>query len=56
MPEPWQAIYYGLVQVAQKQNDKAAEIHYAKLYLKHAAHNTPEFASVTQQLHKLEGH
>jgi predicted Zn-dependent protease len=56
VPELSQMIYYGLAQVAQKQNDKPAEIRYDKLYLKYASHNTPEFTNVTQQLHKLEGH
>jgi predicted Zn-dependent protease len=56
VPDLSQMIYYGLAQVAQKQNDKPAEIRYDKLYLKYASHNTPEFTNVTQQLHKLEGH
>jgi tetratricopeptide (TPR) repeat protein len=53
-PSPSQAVYYGLVQVAQKQNDKPTAIHYAKLFLKYAPPSSPEFASVSQQLHKWE--
>ena len=49
-------IYYGLAQVAQKQNDKPAEIHYDQLYLKYAPTNTSEFTNVTQRLRQLEGH
>jgi tetratricopeptide (TPR) repeat protein len=57
LPEPSFMVYYGLAQVAQKQNDKPAEIiRYDKLYLQYAPHNTAEFTNVTQQLHKLEGH
>jgi thioredoxin-like negative regulator of GroEL len=48
-------VYYGLAQVAQKQNDKPAEIRYDKLYLEYAPTNTAEFTNMTQQLHKLEG-
>jgi tetratricopeptide (TPR) repeat protein len=55
VPEPSHMIYYGLGQIAQKQNDKAAEIRYDKLYLQYAPANTAEFTNVTQQLHKLEG-
>ena len=54
VPAPSPLVYYGLAQVAQKQNDKPAEIHYDQLYLKFAPHNTLEFTNVTQQLHKLE--
>jgi len=54
-PEPSQAVYYGLAQVAQKQKDKAAEIRYDKLYLQHAPRNTLEYTNVTGQLRKLEG-
>jgi tetratricopeptide (TPR) repeat protein len=49
-------IYYGLGQVAQKQNDKPSEIHYDQLYLKHAPHNTLEFTNVTLRLRQLEAH
>ena len=31
-------VYYGLAQIAQKQNDKPAEIRYDKLYLQYAPH------------------
>ena len=41
-----------MVQVAEKQNDKPTGIHYAKLFLKYAPPASPEFASITQQLHK----
>jgi tetratricopeptide (TPR) repeat protein len=51
---PEHMVYYGLAQVAQKQRDKPAEIHYDRLYLKFAPHNTLEFTNVTQQLHQLE--
>jgi tetratricopeptide (TPR) repeat protein len=47
-------IYYGLGQVAQKQNDKPSEIHYDQLYVKYAPHNTLEFTNVTQRLRQLE--
>ena len=47
-------IYYGLGQVAQKENDKPAEIHYHQLYLKSAPHNTLEFTNVTLRLRQLE--
>ena len=56
MPEPSPAVYYGLAQVARKQNDKTAEIRYDKLYLRYAPHNTLEFSNLTQQVRKLEGH
>ncbi|HXR07898.1 MAG TPA: DUF2723 domain-containing protein [Candidatus Acidoferrum sp.] len=55
-PEPSPTVYYGLAQVAQKQNDKRAEIRYDKLYLRYAPHNTLEFSNLTQQVRKLEGH
>ena len=55
IPEPSAAVYYGLAQVAQKQNDKSAEVRYDKLYLQHAPQNTLEYSNVTQQLHKLQG-
>ena len=55
IPRPSHMVYYGLAQVAQKQNDKSAEIRYDKLYLQYAPTNTAEFTNVTQQLHKLEG-
>ncbi len=55
MREPSPQVYYGLAQIAQKQNDKAAEIRYSKLYLQHAPRGTPEFAGVSQRLLKLEG-
>ena len=55
-PEPWQAVYYGLAQVAQKQNDTSAEVRYDKLYLKYASTNAPEFAGITARLRKLEEH
>ena len=51
---PPQMVYYGLAQVAQKQTDKPAEIHYDQLYLKYAPHNTLEFSNVTQRLRQLE--
>jgi tetratricopeptide (TPR) repeat protein len=54
VPEPSQSVYYGLAQVAQKQNDKAAEIHYDKLFLKYSPRHTPGVTNVTQRLHKLE--
>jgi tetratricopeptide (TPR) repeat protein len=53
-PAPSQVVYYGLVQVAQKQNDRLTAIHYAKLFLKYASPGSPEFASITQQLHKWQ--
>jgi tetratricopeptide (TPR) repeat protein len=56
MPEPSPAVYYGLAQIAQRQNDKPAEIRYAKLYLRYAPRNTLEFTNATQQVRKLEGH
>jgi len=55
-PEPSPTVYYGLAQVAQKQNDKRAEIRYDKLYLRYAPNNTLEFSNLTQQVRKLEGH
>jgi tetratricopeptide (TPR) repeat protein len=54
MPGPEPAVYYGLAQVAQKQNDKPAEIRYDQLYLRHAPRNTLEFTNVTLQLRQLE--
>ncbi len=54
VPEHSHMIYYGLAQVAQKQNDKAAEIRYDQLYLKYAPPNTAEFTNVTQRLRQLE--
>ena len=56
MQEPSPAVYYGLAQVAQKQNDKPAEMRYDKLYLRYAPQNTLEFSNLTQQVRKLEGH
>jgi tetratricopeptide (TPR) repeat protein len=53
-PGPPPAAYYGLAQVAQKQNDKQAEIRYDKLYLQHAPRNTLEYSNVTAQLRALE--
>jgi tetratricopeptide (TPR) repeat protein len=47
-------LYYGLAQIAQKQNDKPAEIRYSKLYLDYAPRKTAEFTNVTQRLQKLE--
>jgi tetratricopeptide (TPR) repeat protein len=47
-------LYYGLAQVAQKQNDKQAEIRYSRLYLDYAPRKTAEFTNVTQRLQKLE--
>jgi tetratricopeptide (TPR) repeat protein len=55
MPAPSAAVYHGLAQVAEKQNDKAAEIRYDRLYLQHAPRNTLESSNVSQQLRKLEG-
>ena len=40
---PWRAIYHGLAQIAQKQNNTSEEIHYDRLYLKCAPTNTVEF-------------
>jgi tetratricopeptide (TPR) repeat protein len=54
-PGPSYKVYFGLAQVAQKQNDKKAEIHYDQLYLKYAPHNTAEYTNINQQLRKLEG-
>ena len=48
-------VYFGLAQIAQKQNDKKAEIHYDQLYVRYAPTNTAEFTNVTRQLRKLEG-
>ncbi len=56
MPEPSPAVYYGLGQVARKQNDKTAELRYDRLYLRYAPHDTLEFTNLTQQVRKLEGH
>ncbi len=56
VPQPSHMVYYGLAQIAQKQNDKPAEIRYDKLYLQCAPRNTAEFTNVTRQLQKLEGH
>jgi tetratricopeptide (TPR) repeat protein len=53
-PSPSQVVYYGLVQVAQKQNDKPTGIHYAKLFLKYTSPTSPDFASISQQLHKWQ--
>jgi tetratricopeptide (TPR) repeat protein len=53
-PDP--VAYFGLAQVAQKQNDKPAELQYVKLYLQYAPTNTLEFSNLTQRLHQLEGH
>ena len=55
MPEPTPAVYYGLAQVAQKQNDKPAELKYDKLYLRYASQNTLEFSNLTQRVQKLQG-
>jgi tetratricopeptide (TPR) repeat protein len=54
VPQPSHMIYFGLAQVAQKENDKPAEIRYDKLYLDYAPRNTVEFTNVTQRLRKLE--
>ena len=54
-PQPSHIVYYGLAQVAQKQNDKPAEMRYDKLYLQCAPRNTAEFTNLTRQLQKLEG-
>ena len=53
LPGPSPAVYYGLAQVAQKQNEKAAEILYCKLYIQHAATNTLEFTNATRRLRAL---
>jgi len=55
VPQRSHMVYYGLAQIAQKQNDKTAEIHYERLYLDCASPNTAEFTNVTQRLRKLEG-
>jgi tetratricopeptide (TPR) repeat protein len=55
VPEPSHRVYFGLAQIAQKQNDKPAEIRYDKLYLQYAPTNTAEYTNVTRQLHQLEG-
>ncbi len=55
MPEPSPAVYYGLAQVAQKQNDKPAELSYDKLYLRYAPQNTLEFSNLTERVQKLQG-
>jgi len=55
-PGPSSILYYGLAQIAQKQNDKPGEIHYDKLYLQYAPTNTAEFTNMTRQLQKLQGH
>jgi tetratricopeptide (TPR) repeat protein len=52
---PSSVVYFGLAQVAQKQNDKTAEIYYDKLYLQHAPANTLEFTNATRRLHELQG-
>jgi tetratricopeptide (TPR) repeat protein len=54
-PEPSYKVYFGLAQIAQKQNDQEGEIRYDKLYLQYAPHNTAEYTNITQQLRKLEG-
>jgi tetratricopeptide (TPR) repeat protein len=56
VPDPWRAVYYGLAQVAQKQNDTSDEIRYDELYLKYAPRNTPDFTNVMEQVQKLHGH
>ncbi len=56
VPEPWQGVYLGLAQIAQKQNNTSAEIRYDKLYLKCAATNTSEFANIREHVQKLETH
>jgi Flp pilus assembly protein TadD len=53
-PDPPHMVYFGLAQVAQKQNDKPAEIRYERLYLQHAPRNTLEFTNVTRRLSSLE--
>ncbi|HZM06637.1 MAG TPA: tetratricopeptide repeat protein [Candidatus Saccharimonadales bacterium] len=54
-PAPSPLVYYGLAQIAQKQNDKPAAIRYDKLYLRVAPPNTLEFTNATQQLRQLQG-
>ncbi|HEY3857750.1 MAG TPA: tetratricopeptide repeat protein [Verrucomicrobiae bacterium] len=53
---PWRTVYYGLAQIAQKQKNTSAEIHYDKLYLNCAPTNTIEFANIREHLQKLEAH
>ncbi len=54
LPKPSPTVYYGLAQVARKQNDKPAEIRCDKLFLKHAPRDTPEFTNTTRRLRELE--
>jgi uncharacterized membrane-anchored protein len=42
-------VFFGLAQIAQKQGDKKAEIHYDELYLKYAPANTVEFTNIAAQ-------
>ncbi len=53
--QPSQMVYYGLAQVAEKQQDAPAEVRYSKLFLESASPSTPGFTNVTGRLRKLEG-
>jgi tetratricopeptide (TPR) repeat protein len=54
LPKPSDLVCYGLAQIAQKQNDTAAEIRYDKLYLDCAPRNTPQYTNTARQLRELE--
>lgn len=47
-------IYYGLAQIAEKQNDKSAALKNYKLYSKYAPSGTPEFQDVQRRMKILE--
>ncbi len=55
LPKNTFQIYYGLAQVAEKQNDKSGAIKLYKLYLKYAPHGTAEFADIQKRVKNLEG-
>ncbi len=55
LPKTAFQIYYGLAQVAEKQNEKSDALKNYKTYLKHAPSNTPEFQAVQKRVAELEG-
>ena len=47
-------IYYGLAQIAEKQNDNSAALKNYKLYSKYAPVDTPEFEDVQRRMKILK--
>ena len=54
-PKTTYQIYYGLAQVAEKQNDKSGTLKNYQIYLKHAPPGTQEFQTVQKRVAELEG-